>query len=221
MITRLPRWAFAAAGLLAFGAGVINVVGLLSFEHQVVTHLTGTTSLLGAAVARGDLAGMLRYAGLLLAFVAGCMLSGMIVRDSVLKVARPYGFVLFAQAAGLIAAALLLDAQHAAGLYLLALCSGLQNALVTTFSGAVIRTTHVSGMFTDLGIFLGHRLRGVAADARRLRLSLTVIGGFLAGGIAGALAFTRWSNFALLLPALGSASLAVAHEVVLLRRRRR
>lgn len=35
---------------------------------------------------------------------------------------------------------------------------GLQNAMMSTYSGAVIRTTHVSGMFTDLGIFLGHFL---------------------------------------------------------------
>src|ERR1700761_5729135 len=82
MITRLPRWAFGAAGLLAFGAGVINIVGLLGFDHQVVTHLTGTTSLLGEAMARGDAGRMLRYGGLIGAFVAGCILSGFIVQDS-------------------------------------------------------------------------------------------------------------------------------------------
>lgn len=220
MITRLPHWAFVAAGLLAVGAGIINVVGLLSFEHQFVTHLTGTTSLLGESLARGDIAGISRYAGLLAAFVMGCMLSGAIVRDSVLRLGRPYGVVLFVQSAALVGAAWLLESHHASGIYLLALCGGLQNAMVTTFSGSVIRTTHVSGMFTDLGIFLGHRLRGVPTDRRRLRLSLTVIGGFLAGGTVGALSFARWADFALLIPALGSASLAVAHEGVLLRRRR-
>lgn len=220
MIRRLPGWAFAAAGLLAGGAGIINVVALLGFEHQAVTHLTGTTSLLGEALARADGAGALRFGGLVLAFVGGCVLSGAIVRDSVLQVGRPYGLVLLTQAVSLVAAALLLEARQGAGIYLLAVCAGLQNAMVTTFSGAAIRTTHVSGMFTDLGIYLGHRLRGVAADARRLRLSLTVIGGFLAGGITGALGFTRWSNFTLLIPAASSASLALAHEALQSRRRR-
>ena len=42
--------------------------------------------------------------------------------------------------------------------------------MVSTYSGAVVRTTHLSGMFTDLGIFLGHFLRGLPVDMRRLRL---------------------------------------------------
>jgi uncharacterized membrane protein YoaK (UPF0700 family) len=74
--------------------------------------------------------------------------------------------------------------------------------MATTYSGAIIRTSHVSGMFTDLGISLGHALRGVAVDQRRLWLCLVIITAFLAGGIAGALLYGQWQYRALYLPAL-------------------
>ena len=44
MISKLSRWVWAGAWALAFVAGMVNVVGLLGFEHQAVTHLTGTTT---------------------------------------------------------------------------------------------------------------------------------------------------------------------------------
>jgi hypothetical protein len=55
-------------------------------------------------------------------------------------------------------------------------------------------------MFTDLGIFLGHALRGLPVDTRRLRLCVLIITGFLGGGIVGAWAFWRFSYSALFIP---------------------
>ena len=54
MISQLPRWVWSGAWLLAFIGGMVNVVGLLGFEHQAVTYLTGTTSMLSAALAALD-----------------------------------------------------------------------------------------------------------------------------------------------------------------------
>ena len=72
--------------------------------------------------------------------------------------------------------------------------------MVSTYSGAVVRTTHLSGMFTDLGIFLGHAIRGLPVDWLRLRLCFLIISAFLCGGIAGALAFHRLGYAALFIP---------------------
>ncbi len=88
MGVQLPRWVWVGAGLLACVAGMVNVVGYLSFEQQAVTHLTGTTTLLGEAVAKRDLHAISRLAGVALAFMAGAALSGMIVQDSTLKLGR-------------------------------------------------------------------------------------------------------------------------------------
>ena len=75
----LPRWVWVGAGLLACVAGMVNVVGYLGFEHQAVTHLTGTTTLLGEAVARRDLRAISCLGGGALACMAGAAISGMIV----------------------------------------------------------------------------------------------------------------------------------------------
>ncbi len=78
---------------------------------------------------------------------------------------------------------------------------GVQNALATTYSGALIRTTHLSGMFTDLGIGLGHLLRGLPLPMRRLTLSGLIIGGFLGGSLAGTWLFALLRYDALYVPA--------------------
>ena len=97
------------------------------------------------------------------------------------------------------------------GHYLASCACGLQNAMVTTYSGTVIRTTHLSGMFTDLGIFLGHALRGLPVDRQRLKLCGLIISGFLCGGIAGTIAFRAMSYAALLIPAALTAGASLAY----------
>lgn len=203
MGVQLPRWVWIGAGSLACIAGMVNVVGFLGFEHQAVTHLTGTTSLLGAALSGGDLRAASHLAAMALAFVAGAALSGVIVQDSTLKLGRRYGVALAIESALLfLSVSLFKQQQHQlAGALLAATACGLQNAMATTFSGAVIRTTHLSGMFTDLGIGLGHALRGMPVPKRRLLLCGLIIGTFLAGGIGGAWLFRRWGYDALLVPA--------------------
>ena len=217
MISKLPRWIWAGAWALAFVAGMVNVVGLLGFEHQAVTHLTGTTSMLAAALARLDGAAALHFAAILGSFVAGTVLSGFLIQDSTLQLGRRYGVALLLEAMLLAAAATLLKHDKLLGIHAASCACGLQNAMVSTYSGTVIRTTHLSGMFTDLGIFLGHRLRGLPVDRRRLRLCFLIISGFLCGGIGGAVAFRRLSYAALHIPAALAAMTALAYALYGLR----
>lgn len=200
MITKLPRWIWIGAWALAFVAGIVNVVGLLGFQHQAVTHLTGTTSMLAAAVASLDGAAILHFAAVIGSFLAGTVASGFIIQDSTLQLGRRYGIALLLESVLLCGAVPLLSRGDLLGIYSASCACGLQNAMVSTYSGAVVRTTHVSGMFTDLGIFLGHALRGLPVDARRLRLCTVVITGFLGGGIAGAAAFHRIGEATLFIP---------------------
>ena len=152
MASRLATWVWVGAAALACVAGMVNVVGYLGFEHQAITHLTGTTSLLGAALAQGNLRSVLQLAGMLLAFVLGAVLSGLLIKDSVLQLGRRYGVALAFEAVLLVLAVPLFEQGYFLGPLLAAVAIGLQNAMATTYSGAIIRTSHVSGMFTDLGI---------------------------------------------------------------------
>ncbi|MGV8943818.1 YoaK family protein [Thermomonas sp.] len=201
MGVHLPRWVWAGAGVLACVAGMVNVVGYLGFEHQAVTHLTGTTTFLGAALASGDLHAMARFGGVMLAFLFGSALSGMLIQDSTLRLGRRYGVALVLESAMLFAAIPLFMRAHLAGPLLAAAACGLQNAMATTYSGAVIRTSHLSGMFTDLGIGMGHALRGMPLQKRRLMLCGLIICCFLLGAVLGALLFQRVGYLALMVPA--------------------
>ena len=201
MNTRLPRWVWVGAITLAGIAGMVNAVGFLGFEHLAVSHVTGTTTQLGTALADGNWRGVRHLWAVLIAFSLGAMLSGLIIQDSTLRLGRRYGVALALVAALLLAAIPLFLRQQLNGALLAAMACGLQNAMVTTYSGAVVRTTHLSGMFTDLGIGLGHLLRGLPVPMRRLTLSGLIISGFLCGGILGTWSFRALGYYALAIPA--------------------
>ena len=209
----LPRWVWVGAGLLACVAGMVNVVGYLGFEHQAITHLTGTTTLLGEAVAKRDLRAISHLAGVILAFMAGAALSGMIIQDSTLRLGRRYGIALGLESLLLFAAIPRFRHGQLAGALLAAMACGLQNAMATTYSGAVIRTSHLSGMFTDLGIGLGHAIRGMPLQKRRLLLCGLIISGFFTGAVLGALLFVRFSYAALMVPAVVTGSIGLGYAV--------
>jgi len=94
-----------------------------------------------------------------------------------------------------------------AAVSLLCFTMGLQNAIITKISRAEIRTTHVTGMVTDIGIELGkmlywNRREGapeVAADWDKLRLLSSLVGVFFLGGVIGSLGF-RWVGFVSVFP---------------------
>jgi uncharacterized membrane protein YoaK (UPF0700 family) len=211
MISKLPNWIWAVAWALAFVAGMVNVVGLLGFSHQTVTHLTGSTSMLAAALGAWDWSAACHFAAMLGSFLAGTVLSGLIVQDSVLQLGRRYGLALGLESLLLCGAVPLLNRHNVWGMYCAASACGLQNAMVSTYSGAVVRTTHLSGMFTDLGIFLGHALRGLPVDVRRLRLCLIIISGFFCGGVVGTVTFHRLGPAALFVPGALVAVAALAY----------
>ena len=93
---------------------------------------------------------------------------------------------------------------------LLCFIMGLQNAIVTKISNAEIRTTHMTGNVTDLGIELGrllywnrmreaNQIHFVTANRDKLFLHATIVSLFFVGGIAGALAFKSF-GFAATIP---------------------
>ncbi|MBK8284398.1 MAG: DUF1275 domain-containing protein [Ahniella sp.] len=212
MITRLPPWVGIGAGLLALIAGSINVIALLELG-MAVTHLTGTTSLLAAALVGAKPMAFAPFAWTIFAYLLGTIVSGVIIQDSMLRLGRRYSVALLIESLLLWLAIPLISHHLHGGLICLAAAAGLQNAMVSTYSGALLRTTHLTGMFTDLGVFIGHALRGLPVQTRRLRLCLIVISGFFAGGLLGAWTHELWSLGALMVPASLTALLAAFYWV--------
>lgn len=202
VLRQLPRWAWIGGGVLAFIAGIVNAAGYMGFRHQSITNLTGSSSLLGVALGTGDSGEAWHWALSIGAFVIGAVLSGLIVQQRTLKLGRRYGAALVLESLLLFAAVPLLDAGSSIGLYLAAMGAGLQNGMASTYTGMVFRTTHVSGMFTDLGIYIGQRLRGLEVDTLRIRVCVLVVTTFLLGSAVGALLFRVLQERTLLIPAV-------------------
>jgi uncharacterized membrane protein YoaK (UPF0700 family) len=172
---------------LSWVAGYTNIITVLTCA-QVTSHMSGISSELGRAVASGVWA-KAGYAGLLLVvFVIGAALSAALIEYSRRKRWASIYVLPMAVEAGLLAAFALLvelrDAQVVVsqtwqGLWhehtdmvlmtcLPAMAMGLQNATITRISGGVVRTTHVTGVLTDLGTELTTRAllwRGAAGGA--------------------------------------------------------
>jgi uncharacterized membrane protein YoaK (UPF0700 family) len=74
--------------------------------------------------------------------------------------------------------------------------------MVSTYSGATFRTTHLSGIFTDLGIYLGQRMRGLQVDMLRIHVCVLVASHFIVGAVLGTLGFLRMGVQVLLVPAV-------------------
>lgn len=211
MFSKLPRWVEFGGFWLAGVAGAVNAIGLLGFKHQAVSHLTGTTTLFSLAVADLDLSEGTHLLLVLASFVCGATLSGLVVGNAALRLGRSYGVALCTEGLLLLLAMVALIGGSVVGHFLASAACGLQNGMVSTYSGAAVRTTHVSGLFTDLGIMLGARLRGHPLDRRKAQLFLLLIGGFVVGGTVGAVAFRHIQFAALGLPAGGAFVLAAVY----------
>ena len=84
---------------------------------------------------------------------------------------------------------------------LLCFLMGLQNAVITKITNTSIRTTHITGMSTDIGIEIGRLLFPIISkknpplefNNERIMLHLSIISLFFLGGIIGAFGFNFFS----------------------------
>jgi uncharacterized membrane protein YoaK (UPF0700 family) len=213
MINKLPKWVEIGGFFLALCAGSINAIGLLGFKHQAVSHLTGTSTFLALEIAHNNTAEIVHLLLVIASFVGGAAFSGVLIGNTALQLGRRYSFALIIESILLLLSMLYLNLNSSSGHFFASAACGLQNAMTSTYSGAVVRTTHVSGLFTDLGVILGLKLRGIPIDKRRVVLYLTLITGFVTGGIIGAIGFDRWHFSAMLIPAALSAFLALSYWI--------
>lgn len=196
--------------LLCLNAGFINAAGFIAFS-VLTTNVTGHAALLAVDMATGQLRAA-RMVGLwLLLFLSGAFASSLYIG----KVGRdkPFAYTIPILVIFLLVLAVavfggnyrhtLPETEYFAGSLLFAM--GMQNALVSMVSGSVVRTTHLTGMFTDLGIDLsgvllsGHQLS--PALKRRILLRFAIIVFFLLGGLAGGWTFLICRFTAFYLPA--------------------
>ena len=211
---RTPRGNRHLAQVLIFIAGAINAGGFFAVQ-QYTSHMSGIVSGIADDLVLGNLHIVLSGVGALLSFLLGAASSAILInigRQHDLR--SQYALPLLLEALLLIGFGLLGSSagEHRwlfapVTVALLCFVMGLQNAMISKLSKAEIRTTHITGMVTDIGIELGKLFylnldRSqplVVADRPKLAMLAILVGLFLAGGVAGALGF-KYIGFGSTLP---------------------
>lgn len=214
MIRKLPRWAWLGGIVLAGVAGMVNAIAYLSFTHQAATHVTGIFTQLSIGLFDMESAQTRSAAAMLGSFFLGSVLCGCIIHDGHLKMGRRYGVALALESVLLFAATAGFILHSVWGERLAAMAAGLQNAMVSTFSGATVRTTHMTGILTDLGALIGQRVRGIKADGLQMKLLALLMFSFTGGGVLGVLFYGRWGYLGMLVPAFTVAGSAVGYLLI-------
>jgi len=215
---------------LAFIAGVANAGGFLAVQ-QYTSHMTGIASTMAGNLALGATDLALGGLGGLLSFIGGATTSTLLINFSRRRrLHGEYALPLLLEAVlllcfGVLGARLMEIPGFYVPLTVMLLCfiMGLQNAIITKISNAEIRTTHITGMVTDIGIELGKLLyvnrselpglEPVRANRERLRINALLVGCFLIGSAVGAYGFHHF-GFLSTLP-LASLLMALAMLPVL------
>ena len=205
--------------LLSFNAGCINSGGILA-GGRFVSHVTGFATLFGVHAAHGEWEAAFGILSVPLSFLAGATISGMLIDRQIHLHRKPhYDYVMLMSAVclGLSALAGGMETLPAFGqdfhlkqtyilLVLLCLACGLQNAAISTSSGKSVRTTHLTGITTDLGLGIARRItlkRNPVLLKREQEANIFRIGtiiSFALGSAVSALLFLRFKYYGFLLP---------------------
>ncbi|MCC7441142.1 MAG: DUF1275 domain-containing protein [Bdellovibrionales bacterium] len=216
--------------LLCFSAGSINAGGFLA-TGRFVSHVTGFATLFGVDLAESKYNEAFGILTVPMFFLLGAFISGWLVDRPSRRGRRPrYDLVMLLGAALLFAsAALSLIPRYAdrfgtddlsfrqAYLLMSFLCMacGLQNGAMTTSSRGAVRTTHLTGLLTDLGVGITRILFPVGSDhaIRGERytnwLRAGSVGAFVVGSAVGGVMFLHYEFQGFLLPAAISLYAAV------------
>jgi len=224
---RTHRHNQVVAGYLALIAGIVNSAGFILIG-SFTSHVTGNVGRFADDLALRASAAPFALI-LVVAFFVGCFIASMALESSVTSRPRTYSVLLFVEAGLLATFALLsylIDTRnprfHDVQAILLCVAMGMQNSFVTRLSGAVVRTTHLTGVVTDLGIESARwfrmwraqlaartRVRLVVGNAPptvpqapRTFLLITIAGAFILGSMIGAFTASQWGQLALLLPTI-------------------
>ncbi len=213
--------------VLPFVAGAVNASGFF-IVGVYTSHVTGSVARIGDEIAQGNFRLAGSFALLVLTFFAGAVTATFLVEKANRRHRARYTAALTVEAIALVAVTVVgivtsrdFSLLHVVASSLLSFAMGAQNALVTKVSGAVVRTTHLTGIVTDMGIEVvrlaawfqrqtrGHsafqralelwRVRG-HAELKRLRLHAAIFGSFMTGAIGGPVLYLHTGYASMLFP---------------------
>ena len=200
IMDKIPTWVLFGTVILAFCAGILNTTALMGFTHVSASHVTGNVSQFAVAVFENDWENMRLFAISIVSFWLGSVLSGMIIGGSELNIYRNYGYAMYLEFVLLCLSLLLYLNDNYFGQMMIAMACGLQNSMVATYHGAVVRTTHLTGTTSDLGATVGNWLVGRKIDVAKVVLHSGLWWGFCIGGFVAVVLYQRFGYLSMMLP---------------------
>ncbi|RKR80250.1 uncharacterized membrane protein YoaK (UPF0700 family) [Mucilaginibacter gracilis] len=192
------------ASSTAFVAGITNVCGAIAFLAYT-TNITGHVALLARQVSDQDINEFVTVFIWLLMFFAGTFVSHFLVRSfERTNRYKAHAFPILMEMFTLLLVAVYgnhffngadIERKFIIGAVLFSM--GLQNSLVSTISGGLIKSSHLTGLFTDVGADMAELLHPHTAKTHvlknRIYVRLTVLAFYFAGAIAGAFLFEMYN----------------------------
>lgn len=197
--SRTKKHNLRIAIILSFVAGIVNVTGFLSFK-QLTTNVTGHFALFINDVMNFEFWKGSIYFLFIFSFLLGSFISSFII-ETVRKKEKQNLFVLPTVIESLILIGIAITSDLIKITYptsivcLLLFAMGMQNSFVTQISNAVVRTTHLTGLFTDLGIDISQLFFQNSFSQREnlktnIKLRIAIITSFFTGGLIGGILYS-------------------------------
>ena len=219
------------AWAMAFVAGAVNAGTFLAVGHYT-SHMTGVVSSMADELAFGDFTMAIAALGMMLSFLGGAFFcSTLISYGQRHRMRSRYAFTLVVEAGlmlvfGFMGHVLEKKVEFTLPVTVILLCfiMGVHNAVTSIISGAAVRTTHMTGTVTDIGIELSrlayvnihnkHGRQRIVANRQKLTLYLLILASFLAGGVVGAIGFKHY-GFKVTVPLAGFLCFLAARPLLL------
>ena len=156
--------------------------------------------------------GRFEYMGILIgivgSYIFGSFVAGASIMAKRFKVDRAHVYGLLLVSLAITLSFVLAQKQVVLGEMIAAFACGLQNGMTTLFSAGLIRTTHLTGISTDIGLLCGQWVKGQREELWKLRVLVILLFSYMAGAFIGACAWSLISSYSFLFPASWCALLA-------------
>ena len=207
--------------LLTFSGGAVNAGGFIA-TGKFVSHVTGFATLFGVDIVNNQFQTAFGVLSVPFFFLLGAIIAGVLIDGPIHRGERPqFDWVMGLSALCLLVVIVVGEFSHSGEfndslglretyflLALLCLACGLQNGAITSSSGGSVRTTHLTGLTTDLGLGLARiftfdlKAEKAKKEIRAICLRTGSIFSFVMGSAVGSLVFLNFGYKGFFLPAI-------------------